>query len=263
MTWGFGRVGQFGGYPVIVHHGLVGDAALGPTWAELGRAHGIEWIVIERPGYGATPPTEMDRLSDWPAMIAPVLNELGLTERFAAVGISAGAPYAYACAAGMPDRVSHLAILSGVPFLHFTGVLDAYPPDGRAAYARYRTASDADLRDEFQVFCRNAVARVIESGDVDSDRMRASLDAVLRHDAAGPAREARLQAVDWGFGPADIVCPTDIWHFKGDEMVPFKAAQHSATHLPKAATHFAMGAGHIATEGMLEEMARVLAQSIR
>lgn len=260
MTWGYGRSGQSGGYPVIVHHGLIGDAALGPIWAELGRAHGVEWIVIERPGYGATPPTEMDRLSDWPVMIAPVLDRLALTGRFAAIGISAGAPYAYACAAGMPDRVSHLAILSGVPFLHAPGVLDAYPSDGRGAYEWYRTASDADLRDEFRAFCRNAVERVIESGEVDSDRMREPLDAVLRHDAAGPAREARLQARDWGFGPAEITCPVDIWHFEGDEMVPFEAARRSAMHQPKAATHFIAGAGHIPTEEMLSEMAAVLAR---
>ena len=127
--WGYIRTGSPGGRPVLVHHGLIGDAAFGPIWNELGKAAGIEWIMLERPGYGATPPIAMAALSDWPAMIAPVLTELRVTGRFDVVGMSAGAPCAYACAAGLSERVGRVGILSGVPFLHAPVVLDVYPPE--------------------------------------------------------------------------------------------------------------------------------------
>ena len=261
VVWGYGRAGRSGGRPVLVHHGLIGDASFGPIWDELGKAAGIEWIMLERPGYGATPPMAMNTLADWPAMIAPALAALGVTGRFDVVGMSAGAPCAYACAAGLSERVGRVAILSGVPFLHAPGVLDAYPPDGQAAYARYLEASDTDLRTEFRTFCENAVTQLSESGEIQGDRMTEALSSVLAHDAAGPAREARLQARDWGFGPSDVTCPVDIWHFEGDTMVPFEAARRSAENLTQVTRHFIEGNGHIATDAMLEDMTKVLAQA--
>ena len=259
--WGYGRAGRPGGRSVLVHHGLIGDATFGPIWDELGKAAGIEWIMLERPGYGTTPPMAMHALAEWPGMIGPVLTALGVTGQFDVVGMSAGAPCAYACAAGMRERVGRVAILSGVPFVRVSGVLDAYPPDGKAAYARYVEASEAELRGEFRIFCENAVRQLSESGEIQGDRMTEALNSVLAHDAAGPAREARLQARDWGFGPSDVTCPVHIWHFEGDTMVPLEAARRSAENLTQVTRHFIEGDGHIATEAMLKEMTAVLTQA--
>ena len=261
-VWGYGRAGPRGGKPVIVHHGLVGDGAFGPIWGELGEAAGLEWIMIERPGYGQTPPREMAQLADWPAMIAPVLDALGVAGRFDVAGMSAGAPYAYACAAGMADRVGRAAILSGVPFIHAPGILDAYPPDGRAAYARYAQAPEADLREEFRAFCQSAVAELAAKGEIAGERMAGPLEAILAHDAAGPAREARLQARPWGFAPSAVRRPVHIWHFEGDEMVPFEAARRSADGLPDATRHDVKGNAHMASDAMLKDMASLLAQAL-
>lgn len=257
-VWGYGRTGRRGGKPVIVHHGLVGNGAFGPIWTELGETAGLEWIMIERPGYGETPPREMARLADWPAMIAPVLDALGVAGGFDVAGLSAGAPYAYACAAGMPARVGRVAILSGIPFIHAPGVLDAYPPEGRSAYRRYVYAAEADLRDEFRTFCRNAA--VAERGEISSAQMAAALDAILAHDAAGPAREARLQARAWGFDRSAIKCHVDVWHFDGDDMIPFEAARRSADGMPNAVRHDVKGTAHVASDAMLKDMAEILAQ---
>ena len=94
--WGYGRPGHSGGRPALVHHGLVGDTAFSPIWGELA---GLEWIMLEQPGYGPTPPMAMNTLAEWPTTIAPVLTALGVTGQFEVAGISAGALYAYACAA--------------------------------------------------------------------------------------------------------------------------------------------------------------------
>lgn len=258
-VWGYGREGRRGGRPVLVHHGLVGDGAFGPIWGQIGEPAGLDWIMIERPGYGATPPMSMTCLSDWPAVIVPVLDALGVDGSFDVVGMSAGTPYAYACAAGMPERVGRVAIISGVPFIHAGGVLDGYPPEGRAAYARYKTASKAQLRDEFRALCQQAVERVGQAGEIAADRMASALNAVLAHDAAGPAREARLQAIEWGLEPSAVTCPVDIWHFRGDAMVPFEAARRSAEHLPNATRHFLEGDAHMPTDAVLQAMAAILA----
>ena len=80
VRWGFGRCGCSGGRPVLVHHGLIGDAAFGPEWDALGQSFGLEWIMLERPGYGQTAPMRMQQLAEWPDMIAPVLDALGITD---------------------------------------------------------------------------------------------------------------------------------------------------------------------------------------
>ncbi|WP_121937790.1 alpha/beta fold hydrolase [Eilatimonas milleporae] len=253
--WGYGRSGRAGGRPVLVHHGLIGDAALDPRMTALGEDHGLEWIVIERPGYGQTPPMAMDRIADWPAMIAPVLEALGITGRFDAVGVSAGAPYTYALSAGMADRAGRLCILSGVPFIGMEAVLAAYPEDGQASYARYATAGETALRDEFRIFCETMAARF-----ADHAGLSAALTAILAQDVAGPAREARLQARDWGFPPGAVRCPVDLWHAQADDLVPYAAARLSADGLPNAAWHIQADPSHMASDATLREMAERLAQ---
>ncbi|MEO1222664.1 MAG: alpha/beta hydrolase [Pseudomonadota bacterium] len=254
--WGYGRFGRRGGRPVLVHHGLMGDATLGAAWASLGESLGLEWIVIARPGYGRTPPAAMNRVADWPALVEPLLHALGVIGRFDAVGISAGAPYAYALAAAMPDRVGHLSILSGVPFIDAAGVLAAYPEDAQAAYARYASSEETDLRAEFRTFCENIATKL-----GDNPQLSAAVAPILAHDAAGPAREAWLQARDWGFNQGAIVCPVDLWHAEADDMVPYAAARLSADGLPNAVWHVQAEPSHLASERTLADMARILARS--
>ncbi|MEQ8399990.1 MAG: alpha/beta hydrolase [Roseitalea porphyridii] len=252
-TWGYARYGEAGGKPVLVHHGLIGDRNIGVIWDDLGKANGLEWIVIERPGYGQTPALAMDRIADWPTMMEPLLTVLGVTGSFAAVGISAGAPYAYALAAGMPARAGRIGILSGVPFIGADRVLAAYPADGQAAYARYAIAEGKALRAEFRAFCADMVATLAEHPHVES-----AVTAILAHDVAGPAREARLQAIDWGFDRSAVQCPVDLWHSDGDDMVPCAAARMSASGLPKAAWHIQAEPSHFPSEATLQEMASTL-----
>lgn len=253
-VWGYGRFGRTGGWPVLVHHGLIGDATLDPGWEAFGETAGIEWIVVERPGYGRTPPADMARLADWPAMIAPVIELLGIEGAFDTVGISAGAPYAYALAAAWPDRVRRVGVLSGVPFLHAPGVLDGYADEAQAAYAAYATESDAALKQTFADYCQEIARNLGDEKDLGK-----ALDAVLAYGAAGPAREARLQAIDWGFEPPDVQCPVHLWHSKADAMVPFDAARVSAGQLPDAVLHVQEAPSHFASRESIEEMLRSLA----
>ncbi|MEO0385570.1 MAG: alpha/beta hydrolase [Pseudomonadota bacterium] len=252
--WGYDRYGHSGGKPVLLHHGLIGNSKIGPIWDRLGKENGLEWIVIERPGYGCTPPMAMKKVVDWPRLITPLLRELGIASRFCAVGLSAGAPYTYALAAAMPERVSHIAILSGVPFIQTDGVLEAYPHDGQTAYARYAVAEETTLRAEFGAFCETMLATL-----PDHPHIEGAVRAILAEDAAGPAREARLQATDWGFDQDAIRCPVDLWHAPEDDMVPFSAASVSALRLSTANWHVQAEPSHFPSDTTLHQMARTLA----
>ena len=69
------------------------------------------------------------KLSDWPSLVEQLVDNLGIGE-FRILAISGGAPYAYATAVAIPERVRAIAIVGGViPFAElkdFKGLLPLY-----------------------------------------------------------------------------------------------------------------------------------------
>lgn len=239
-TWSFSRQGQPGGTPVLLHHGLIGDARIHPEWVALAEEHKVELIAIERPGYGNTPPQAMQAIGDWPGLISPLLEFLGLPPRIHVLGISAGAPYALALAAAMPDRIATTLLLGGVPFVDHSGVLSLYAPDAQAAYASFAQADEMALRTQFAGWCHAMATHLDANG-----RMTAALAAIETHGFAGPAREARLQARPWGFTPAAVTGPVHAWHAREDEQVPFIAVEYSLGMLPAGHLHIQADPSHV------------------
>ena len=68
---------------------------------------------VERPGVGDSPDHRYRNFREWADDVEVVVDELG-HDRFAVVGLSGGGPYALACAAGLPDRVTAVGLLGSV-----------------------------------------------------------------------------------------------------------------------------------------------------
>src|ERR1700730_15977252 len=77
---------------------LAGGAALTSSRL-IGRESGAAW--------------DMSSIAHWPQMVEQVADLLDLDD-FAVAGLSAGGPYALACAAAMPHRVRAVATLAGM-----------------------------------------------------------------------------------------------------------------------------------------------------
>ena len=256
QAWGYGLTGREGGQFAIMHHGLMGDRHINDAWCRLIDDAGFRLLSIERPGYGETYPRSMRQIADWPHLIAPLLDTLGVPERFDAVGVSAGAPYAYALAAAFPQRVRRVAILSGVPFVNDPEVLACYEPAHRETYASYAVQTDDELRRAFTAWCLE-----LQSRPRDELGIADSLAAILGYDCAGPAREAKLQATDWGFTHASIRCPVHVWHSRGDDVIPFAAAERSARCMGRAKFHIERASSHFSSLETIREMLAELRQS--
>jgi pimeloyl-ACP methyl ester carboxylesterase len=104
-TWGDPR-----GSPIFLLHGTPGSR-LGPR----PRPHelalmGIRLIAYDRPGYGRSGRHVGRRVADAAADVEALADALGL-DRFAVLGRSGGGPFALACAALLPDRVTSAAAL--------------------------------------------------------------------------------------------------------------------------------------------------------
>ena len=71
-------------------------------------AWGVRLIGIDRPGVGSSTPHLYDRILDWADDFAVVADRLGVEES-GLIGMSGGGPYALACRAALPDRITAAA----------------------------------------------------------------------------------------------------------------------------------------------------------
>ena len=80
---------------------------------EPARRLGMRIIAPERPGFGLSTFQHNRTLADWASDMMEFANHLGL-KHFGVAGISGGGPYAAACAALLPSRVTAAALINPV-----------------------------------------------------------------------------------------------------------------------------------------------------
>ena len=101
------------GAPVMVFHGTPACGA-GFAWADgPARDRALHLIAPDRPGVGLSSRLASWTVGEYPAMVAALADALGVS-RFSVWGYSGGGPYAAACAAALPDRVSAAAVAAGM-----------------------------------------------------------------------------------------------------------------------------------------------------
>jgi pimeloyl-ACP methyl ester carboxylesterase len=208
-------LGRSDGFPVLYMHGAIGS----PRWhsAELDAAVaelGIRYLAVNRPGFGGSDPSPRRTVADYAADVKDLADALGLP-RFSVIGVSAGAPFALACAWALPGRVVAVAAAS---------------PLAPSAALRYRVPV--------------AGFRVPLAGPL-------FYEAALRLLRARSATAPRNMLEDyeaccrpWGFEPCDVRVPVVLWHGRRDRLVPVAHALGLAAALPACATHLEPRAGH-------------------
>ncbi|HEV2776784.1 MAG TPA: alpha/beta hydrolase [Solirubrobacteraceae bacterium] len=97
---------------VLYLHGAIGSPhCTGPELDAVTHTLGIRYVMVSRPGFGGSDPAPGRSLLSFAADAAALADELG-HDRFAVVGVSAGGPYALACAHELPERVAAAAVVS-------------------------------------------------------------------------------------------------------------------------------------------------------
>jgi pimeloyl-ACP methyl ester carboxylesterase len=257
---GYAEYGHSEGDPILYFHGVPGSRLSGLLAGVLAAPRGGRVIALDRPGYGISDFQPGRRLLDWPQDVVALADHLGI-ERFAILGYSGGGPFAAACAHALPDRVTSLAIVSGM------GPLST-PEAARLLTRAQRLQHFCVRRSPFVVslLLRHVAGRVL----IDPERylvsrngqtpacdqevmLRPTIRAMMKEDlveafaqgSAAAVQDVRLLAGPWGFSLADVKVPVHLWHGEADSVVPCWLGRHVAEAIPGCRASFVREAGHM------------------
>lgn len=160
------EVGPEAGVPLFWFHGsVVGNIGI-ESVAATATALGLRVICAARPGYAG---------SDWvepglAGMVRTIREPAGILglSRYAAVGVSGGAPFAAALAASAPDEVAGLGILVGAGPPHLAAVsTDPDAVEERRLLALAAAGSRAEVADGLREIARTWVGCIAAAGPED------------------------------------------------------------------------------------------------
>lgn len=275
-TLSYYDLGDPAGRPVFLFHGTP-QAAVCWTFADgVARELRVRAIAPDRPGIGLSTFQTGRRLVDWPNDVAALADLLGIKD-FATLGWSAGGPYALACGALLPGRVSAVGVGAGVCPHEWVASLDGLnPQDARlvklvrrsprlaagalAAAAAVTRASPAGAR---RLARRTLTDREREEWDrhaPEVDGLRFLLHA-FEQGAEGVVADYLLYADPWGFDVEDVRLPVRLWHGDADSVVPLAHAELLAGRLPHAVLTVVPDAGHLLPYDTIGEMLEELTAS--
>lgn len=251
--------GDPAGAPILFFHGNPGDRAF-PFFDEWGRRLGLRFVCTDRPGFGSSPFQKGRRITDWPRDVAHVADALGIG-RFAVAGISAGGPYALACARALPDRVTHAVSISGVAPPGAPRGSEGMRREARVSVAVAKRAwpllvgltkpMAGAVRKNPERFFDRSLRSMPEADRVVAARPEVRAWFLERARATGgpgfkgSAYELSIEVKPWGFDLEDITVPVTIWQGAADTLVPLHTAEWVASRIPGARLKVVEGAGHL------------------
>jgi len=267
--------GDAAGEPVIFCHGWPSSRLMGAAFHDAARELGLRIISPDRPGLGLSQFQPGRTILDWPRVLTEFANALGI-RRYRILGISGGAPYAYAAAWARPDDVRAVCVACGVPPLAELETTEGM----RAIYVwmlRIHRGSPAAIRlllrmarpfvrmPFFKAF-KIAVLPFLEPADRAAMNRGAGFEicfesnrAAWEKSAGGVALDGELYSRPWGFPVDEVRVPVRIWHGKKDTSFSWKLSEEMARRIPGSVSTFPDDDGHYSlplmhARGILEDL---------
>ena len=240
-TLAYDEYGDPDGVPFVFMHGIPSSRFAARMIAHAAARVGVRLIAPDRPGYGCSDPFPKRTLLDWPRDVEALADALDLDE-FGVIGISGAVPYLLACAVAIPDRLSHVAILSGLGPLREPGVMEGMNRETATLYrlalrsprmARVwmamlakTTKHSPHLVYRQQLGYLPEVDRAVFDGPGMREHRLVDFAEAFRQGADGPSREAVLHMTDWGFALCDVSLDVFIWQGALDRHHPIAMGRY-------------------------------------
>src|SRR6266567_1777569 len=261
---GVASVGKSDGFPIFHCHGSGSSRLEVNLLAAAATAQGVRLIGLDRPGIGRSDAKASYQLLDWPDDVGEVADRLGI-ERFAVEGISAGGPYALACAYKIPHRLMACGLMStpspgnlirkaGTGWMRAMWWMGAQFPWLLRRYARLVTRMMGSDETSIEKYLVRYAARL---GAADQQLLgiletrRLLVQAMAESSRQG--REANLVEVlsgvqPWGFQVEQITFEKlFVWHGEQDRIMPIAPIRLLVQALPHCTATFYPDEGHFST----------------
>lgn len=221
------------------------------------------WLfTLERPGTGLSDRQPGRTLMDWPADVAAFADAMGI-DTFSVLGTSAGARYALACAAVLPDRCRKVVLVCGS--LHDIGPpydgLDRSAVEDIESLAADPTAFvervHAELLERHQLwgsdpdaFWELFVAMWGEEARPLFERDRGFWMRVLAATYGGDVEtdEVVIMFSPLPFDLASVTVPVAAWHGDADDVAPIQFVRRAIARLTAGQLTECAGVGHYLDE---------------
>lgn len=256
---GIREFGDPSGRPIVYCHGYPASRLEARLAHEAATRLQARLIAPDRPGYGLSDFQAGRQISDWPRDIAELADRLSL-ERFAVLAISGGGPYAVACAALIPDRLTAVGIVCGLGQTQFEEDTVSMNPFARLSFsmARNLPAASRLLNRAIAPILKNnprLMFKLLASDLPPPDRavladavtftiFADSLREAFRQGGRGAAHDLLLYARPWGLPIESISVPCRLWHGLQDTTVPAAMGKRLASTIPGCLAEFPPEEGH-------------------
>ncbi|MEV2226814.1 alpha/beta hydrolase [Nocardia vinacea] len=257
--------GPEGGTPIFQLHGTPGSR-VDTAPPELLDRLGVRLTTYDRPGYGGSDPQEGLKIADGAMHVEAIADHLGI-EKFAVVGRSGGAAYAAAVAAGLPDRVTRVALLvpNAPPALMKEQFLANLNPNQQAALGaieEYSAEREASFRENptdpmtiIGIPWDELGSNDREVAEKYREHLCNNFAEALRQGTAGWNGDInKVNGFDtWGFEYRDIKCPAIVWTASGDKFTAPAYAERIAAQLsPEQGRLYMVLGGDVGHLGAME-----------
>lgn len=248
------------GTPVFFCHGWPSSRTMAELTDMAARELEIRIISPDRPGIRNSTLHPERKLLDWPPLLAELADKLEIGE-FRMLGISGGAPYAFAAAWAMPERVRAIAAVSSAPPLSELPDRNGLLPLYRWLlffYPRHREllrfgfhAARPFLSIKVPIRFRPLLLKLLQPCDANVMRDIAAFEACFesqrqawRASADGLMVDAEIYAQPWGFRLEEIQVPVRLWHGKKDRSFHWQLVRSLGERLPRCVERMVEGEGH-------------------
>jgi pimeloyl-ACP methyl ester carboxylesterase len=226
----------------------------------------VRLIGLDRPGIGRSDPKTGYQLLDWPDDVGEVADRLGI-EQFAIEGISAGGPYALACAYKIPHRLTACGLVStlspgnlirkaGTRWMRAVWWMGAQFPWLLRLYVplvqRVMGSDEASIEKYLVRYAtRLGAADQKLLGITETRKLLVQAMAESSRQGGKAGLEAALAEVrPWGFQVEQI--PFEkmfVWHGEQDRIMPVAPVHLLVQALPHCTATFYPDEGHFSTMG--------------
>lgn len=259
-------------------HGWPSSRTMAQLTDAAARELGVRVISADRPGIRDSSFQPNRQLIDWPQNVEQLADHLRIRQ-FRTLALSGGAPYAYATAWKIPERVRAVAIASGAPSIvdlsDHSGLLWLYrrmiwlhrssPQLLRVLF--YLTGAIARIRPPTRL--RPVVIKLLQLQPCDATSLEDSVAfeacfesqrRAWRASVKGLITDVEIFGKPWGFRLEDIDVPVRLWHGTKDRAFSIQIAQAIAARLPNCKAHYVEGEGHYSLP--IRHMREILADLI-